>query len=267
MYYLFVILLCFVGLGLIFYKKIKVIKKDIKLQSELVEEDIVMSKGAEKPNEDRELKIEEVENEKVATQAACDDEADVAQKKRVPELVETARKAETLFSRGELDEAEKEYIKVLSLQEDHCDAMNRLGIIYLQQENYPKAELMLKKLIDLNSRNPIFFSNLGIALYKQKKLNEAVVAYEKAIKIDDSRAARFISLGQVYFELDNLEKSLEYFEEAFKRDNKNVDICFQIVDIAKMLDSVGVQKKYLDKTLQIDPYNEEAKTMLADLKE
>lgn len=256
MYYIIALIVSGAGLALLLYKKHLVLRKDAVLQEELREREA-------------RLKFEETAEEEDFPVPPTAEDLDpvLTHKKRIPDVVEANKKADTHYARGEHDEAEREYIRVLSLQPDHQEAMNRLGLIYLKMENYQKAELMLKKLVDLFDRNPVYFSNLGIALYKQQKFNEAVVAYEKAISLDDTRPARFISLGQVFFELNNLKKALNNFEAAYKRNVKNTELCFQIVEIAKMIDDIAYQKKYLDRILELEPYNEEARQLLADLKE
>ena len=181
------------------------------------------------------------------------------------EVNRTFRIADMHFSRGDLETAEKHFIKVLSIYEHHQEALNRLGVIYIQQKQEYKAELLYQKLLKLVTREPVYYSNYGRCLYNQKKHSAAIAAYEKALELDSKRAARFVSLGQIYYELGKYAKALEYFSEAHRLEPRNVEYLQLVADL---YESFGDQKNvelFLKKIVNLDPYNKLATAKLEKL--
>lgn len=169
------------------------------------------------------------------------------------------REAETHFARGEFDEAEKDFIKVLSYQDDHPEALNKLSVIYIQSDDIRKAELMLNKLMGTNTKDPTHFCNYGRCLYSLGRKEDAVTAYLKAIELDPSKPSRHVNVANIYYELENLVQSLEYYQRALELDPYNPEYLSIIVDLAEQTGEPEIQYKTLKKMLDIDPYNYEAK--------
>ena len=159
------------------------------------------------------------------------------------------------FFRGDLVEAEKCFIKVLSLYEHHHEATNRLGVIYIQQKQPYKAELLYKRLLLQNNREPVYYSNYGRCLYNQKKYDQAVASYEVAIKLDSRRAARFVSLGQILYERGKYAQALDLFLRAHKLEPKNKDYLILVADLYEIFNDKHNLEIFLRKVLDIDPYN------------
>lgn len=167
------------------------------------------------------------------------------------------------FTRGNFGEAEKWFIKVLALNENHREALNQLGVIYMQNGNNRRAEILYRKLFSITQREPIYYCNYGRCLYNQKRYAEAIEAYENAIKMDCTRTARYVSVGQIYYELKDLNKALYYFNKALELDPKNLEFLWTTAELAQQIGDNERTHRYLKKILDIDPYNEEAKNKMA----
>lgn len=130
-------------------------------------------------------------------------------------LKSTFMSAEAFFENGDLDEAEKLYIQVLSLDEAHLDANMRLGLIYIKKQLPKKAEAIFRKTLALSPDDPLATSNLGLALYLQRNYEEAKDVYLRAIELDPARGARYISLAHVYRELGDFTSAVQAIHKAF----------------------------------------------------
>ncbi len=75
--------------------------------------------------------------------------------------------------RGELEEAETNYKKVLSMNPDHARAANNLGIVLARQERYGEAEPYLQKAVDFNPGDWRAVENLIKVQLKQNRREEA----------------------------------------------------------------------------------------------
>ncbi len=169
------------------------------------------------------------------------------------------REAETYFARSEFEDAEKSFIKVLSYQDDHPEALNKLSIIYIQGDDLRKAELMMTKLMNTNTKDPTHFCNYGRCLYSLGRKEDAITAYLKAIELDPSKPSRHVNVANIYYELQDLNKSLENYLRALELDPYNGEYLSIIADLAEQTGDTEVQYKTLKKMLDIDPYNYEAK--------
>jgi tetratricopeptide (TPR) repeat protein len=184
-------------LFLIFLRRMRLTLKDIRFQKHLAEEQAMDA---------------EVQTDTFATPE------DAALPKTSARSSFT--KGEAHWKKGEWMEAELAFLAALQADPLHLDAHHKLGLLYLQVENFPQAELYFSRLINLK-KDPVYYSNLGAALYQQQRLVEAAEAYENAIAMDDKRAERMQSLAHVYYELGDDQKALYYLEQALVRKPKD----------------------------------------------
>jgi tetratricopeptide (TPR) repeat protein len=236
----------FAALFLMFVRRLRLTRQDIGFQDNLAEE--------EAADQEAELAVEAEEMED-----APEDEPVKAKSARAAFM-----KADTLFSRGGLDEAEPLFLAVIEADDGHLDAHHKLGMLYMKKEDFPQAELYFSKLVNLK-KDPIYFSNLGAALYQQQRLVEAAEAYENAIALDNRRAARLQSLAQVYFELGDDDKALKNFELAARKKPKDTALKMLIAEYYERLERHDEAVVMLEKILEKEPYNKEAKKMLKKL--
>lgn len=175
------------------------------------------------------------------------------------EINRAYRIADMHFARGDFEEAEKWFIRVLALHEYHTEALNRLGVIYIQNGNPRRAEILYRKLFSVTQKEPAYYANYGRCLYNQGRREEAIEAYENAIKLDCTRPNRFVSVGQIYYEQKDYQKALSYFVRALDLDPTNLEYLNVTAEIAELAGDTERMHKSLKKILEIDPYNEDAK--------
>lgn len=244
----------FLGLCVLFLRRLRMTRKDLLFQEHLIKEEQELAAetaAATAPAEPQQLPLD------------SDDESEKA------ELLGSVRKtfmtADTHFSRNEFAEAEPLFMAILEADPNHLDTHHKLGSMYMKIGNFPQAELYFSKLVNLK-QDPVFFSNLGAALYQQQRLVEAAEAYENAIALDDKRGERLQSLAQVYYELGEDEKALHYFERAARRKPKDLALKIILADYYERLERLEDAIKTLKDLLTADPYNEEVKQRLAKIK-
>lgn len=172
------------------------------------------------------------------------------------------KKAEASFSKGDYKQGERFLIQTLSLDPSNVNAYHKLGLLYLRQEQFGRAETMYQKLVMSAKNDPVYFSNLAVALYQQKKLDAAKVNYKKAIEMDGSRAGRFFSLAQVLKELGEIQDSLNNFKKAIEMDPKNLDYLLTLAQVYMDANFMDEARQLLGQILVLYPHNEIAKEMM-----
>lgn len=182
--------------------------------------------------------------------------------KKVSKADSLLKRADAYFEKGDIKNGEKTLIQSLSLNPACKDTYHQLGLFYLKQGQYGKAEAMYGKLVASITNDPTYYSNLGLALYQQKKLVEAKESYLKALELDAARAGRFFSLAQIFHELQEFDQALQYFLKATALDSQNIDYLLTLAQFYHDREMDIERQKLLEEILLLDPDN----TMALEMK-
>lgn len=172
------------------------------------------------------------------------------------------KKADSVLAKGDMKQAEQLLIQALALDPSNIDTYHKLGLLYLRQGQFGKAEMMYQKLVTSAKNDPVYFSNLAVALYQQKKLEEAKSNYRKAIELDASRAGRFFSLAQVLQELGEVQEALSHFRKAIEMDPGNLDYLLTLAQVYMEIDMMDDAQALLGEILAAYPENVIAREMM-----
>lgn len=154
------------------------------------------------------------------------------------------------LKQGELDKAEEEFSLVLKkAKEKHGDlekdkttalrALSSLGTLYLQREDFQKAQEYFTQSLELSHEDPTAAYNVGEILFSNQKLDEALQYFELASQIDKSWPAPYLKLGYVYLNKAEYNKSIENFNQFIQLDPDNPEV----PDVKKMIEAIEKLKK------------------------
>jgi len=121
---------------------------------------------------------------------------------------ELYEKASTLLKLGRFQEAKKLYEAVISLDPGYVEALNNLGVIYINEGDFDAAKENLEKAVRLNPRHVESYYNMA-CLYAIKGETEQGLEYlKKAVSLDSNvrEWAREDS------DLQNLKSSEEFIQ-------------------------------------------------------
>lgn len=246
-------LICLMVVVMIFFRRWYLLEKGFLFGK------MVLKKGLKLPSK---LTKEDVE---ITAKEMIPDASQVDPKLRV-KGENFYKKAELELKRGHLPEAEKFYIKAIAMDPSHIESHAKLGTIYLNQEQFGKAELIFRKLILAMNDEATYLSNLALSLFQQKKYSEAKGFYEKAIEIDPNRAGRFFSLAMTNYHLDESEEALKNLEKALGMDPDNLDYGLTLAHWYKEKGLLKESQELIENIHKHWPENEEAAAMLRDIK-
>lgn len=139
-------------------------------------------------------------------------------------------RGDELLKKGKEDEAIKCFISALDIDPQNIEALDRLGMLYMQKQMYNAAGALFEQLVEI-TKEALHYSHLGFALYQQNELEGAKSAYQKSVSIDANRPQRFISLAQVYRQLKFPHHALMAVNKAVELDPENRDYVYLISDI------------------------------------
>lgn len=88
---------------------------------------------------------------------------------------------------GIISDAVDQIRRALAIQPDNYNALNTLGYLYINEQNYKGALDSFERAVSLNPKNPVLMYNLGLAYERQGDKEKALDMYERAKEknIDD----------------------------------------------------------------------------------
>jgi len=175
------------------------------------------------------------------------------------------KRANEFLNNGDLNQAEKYYIKAITQNPKDCRSYNELGVVYLKEKNFPDAINCFKQAIEIDKGNAVFYNNLGLAYHRQGKYKKAISEFKKSIALDPKPSRRYINLGLAYMKLGNFQKAKENFDRALKIDPDNIEYLTLFAQTLLKLGDEDLAKIILKRILKLDPENIEAKRELLRL--
>lgn len=182
----------------------------------------------------------------------------------VQEVRALERQAEKATAHGKYDEAEKLYIRALTVDPRAHDTQTALAKLYLTTDRDAKAEALYKEIL-MKIEDAACYANLGLVLYKQGKYAEACAAYERALEKDPSHAQRTFALGRCYMATGQYDLAAPLLERAsirLSRDTVLLRLLAECYMHIKDIDSAEATYRRINK---LEPYDEEIKAKLVAL--
>jgi tetratricopeptide (TPR) repeat protein len=107
-----------------------------------------------------------------------------ALRKAVPNTRLLYERAANLYRRGRFQDAEKMYKDVLRLNPDHVEALNNLGVVYIQKKDYTGAKSCFEKAIQLRPEFVEPYYNLACLHSIKGEVKEGLIQLKRAISMN-----------------------------------------------------------------------------------
>jgi tetratricopeptide (TPR) repeat protein len=104
---------------------------------------------------------------------------------------------EALLRRGSLDEAKRKIQEELLRHPSSTEGYNLLGIIFVEQKDYPSAQVAFEKALELNPNSNKTRNNLGNVYVTEGKLDLAGKEFRKILRLDPANSEANYNLGLV----------------------------------------------------------------------
>lgn len=163
--------------------------------------------------------------------------------------------ATILCELGRWDDAKNIIINVFNITEEYEEAYQIALKIYLNLNNFIKAEEVAKNWIKLNPNSDY----AHFILAKILMINNDVKAFEhisNALNLNPQNAEYYMLAGNIYEQNHNIENAISYYNEAFEiRPNKELALKLLNINIQSQ-DFLNVEKTY-NKVRKIAPFDVE----------
>jgi protein O-GlcNAc transferase len=131
-------------------------------------------------------------------------------------IEKTVQSAFTLFSSGNLKQAEYLCHEILKTQQDNMQALYLLGLIYYQAANYDLSITYFQKVIHLDPENAGTYINLGNAFHERGFSDKAICSYQKALEINPRLPDAYINLVTTLVGSSRYDEALTYCRKALE---------------------------------------------------
>jgi type IV pilus assembly protein PilF len=121
-------------------------------------------------------------------------------------------------STGELDAAEENFLKSLSLNSSLSRARNNYAAFLFAQGRCAEAEKELEIVVrdTLYSGRPQAFTNLGLCRARLQKSDAAIEALERALTMEQRNPLALFTLAELYYERQSFAKAQQFYQ-AYRR--------------------------------------------------
>ena len=140
--------------------------------------------------------------------------------------------AEELRARFKYDEAITYYKKAIYYDKNNSRYLNKLGVTYNKNGDYPKAIKHHKKALNVltktignkNIETAVYYNDLGLARINNNDYDKAIKELKKSIKIgcNNIAATSYNNLGLAYDKKDDYTNALKCYKKALDIDLKTV---------------------------------------------
>jgi tetratricopeptide (TPR) repeat protein len=179
---------------------------------------------------------------------------------RAPDAKVTRRVADprVLFERGEsalakgaLDDAEKDFRQVLTLDPKSAAAYANLGVIAMRRKQWTTALTNLHKAETLSPTMTGVRLNIGLAYYRQNDFWHATPAFESVVKDQpDSVQARFL-LGQCYFFTERWVEAADTLEPIWPQESNDLTYLYVLGISAEKAERKNLSDRALARLAEV----------------
>ncbi len=129
--------------------------------------------------------------------------------------------AERKLKFGDLDGAEKLYLRLAVVLPKDAKIYAALGKIYLERQNLKDAISSFKAAINRDPKNGFYYYDLARVLFSAERFKEATLCFEKSILINNRIPIRHIGLGLCFMKIGDFERAAASFRKAYDIEPNN----------------------------------------------
>lgn len=142
---------------------------------------------------------------------------------------------------GQLAEAERLYLAVLQLQNNHDDALHMLGLICYQTQRPQLAAAHIGKALSINPRNADYLNNHGLALQASQQFEAAHKSFQQALSLQPKDLGIQLNLANTLLELGRFDEAIPYYRRLLRTSHRE-DIRAALVHCLSAAGNIAHQK-------------------------
>ncbi|NNM59164.1 MAG: tetratricopeptide repeat protein [Legionellales bacterium] len=180
-----------------------------------------------------------------------------------------------LHQEGRLDEAKEAYFAILEGDPACLDALHRLGMLHVQQNEYALATTQFEQILSYDPDDVVAHLHLGnccLRLYKidsnqasAKSLGKARYHFEQAIRLKPDYVEAYNALGNLFHQQDDLLKAMECYQKAVLLRPNYLDALVNLGTISLKLERMDEAQHYFEQIVALYPSHDAANFQLGNI--
>jgi len=163
------------------------------------------------------------------------------------------QKAVELQSAGKPDEAEAAYKAILVTSPDVPEVYQNLGQLYLTKKDYPAAETMFQKGLELRPDSTDMSTLLARVYQESGQSEKAMALIEKSAGANPQDARAQFNRGIFLLNANKNEEAIGAFEAAIKADPNQAEAYYRLGALMVGQGKIPESIQYLEKYLSLNP--------------
>lgn len=141
--------------------------------------------------------------------------------------------AANYFQAGRLDVATEEVGQALAANPNYADAYGLLGLILMQNRDWPKADIAMRKAMELSPQDGNQIHNYGWLQCQQQNFDQAQQWFDKALKAPGYREQpkTLLAKGLCYQQAGQLEPAYQNLFSAYEMDVGNPAAAYNLSNV------------------------------------
>jgi tetratricopeptide (TPR) repeat protein len=136
------------------------------------------------------------------------------------------------LTRGQLDEAERDFRRVLQLDPQSGAAYANLGVVYMRRKQWDKALVALQNAEDRMPQVAGIRLNIGLAYYRQNEFLKAIPPFESVVRDQpDALQPRYL-LGLCYFFAERYADAAATLEPLWEQESTQLPYLYVLSNAA-----------------------------------
>ena len=168
------------------------------------------------------------------------------------DLIKLQEKGFASQQQGDLNAAEKDYLKVLKHDKQNEFALNLLGVVCVRTKRYQEAVRYLSRAVRVNAKDPETHNNLGLAYKGLTDFQKARKAFEQSLHLNARQPVALNNLGNTFAAVDDHEHAISAFEAALSHDPNYVDCLNNLAMSLKEVGRLNDALRVLEHAIGID---------------
>ncbi len=119
-----------------------------------------------------------------------------------------------LHQNGNLDEAQKIYIRLLDKNPGNVEITFLLGVVAIQKKDWLKAINLINKAIKINPENSKFYYHRALANNEMGNPNESILDYNLAIDKNPNYIEAYLNRGAVQQQMQHFEAAIQSYNSV-----------------------------------------------------
>lgn len=169
---------------------------------------------------------------------------------------------EDALNQGHLDEAERDFQKVLALDPRQGGAYANLGVVYMRRKDWPKALTMLRQAEKLLPKVAGIRLNIGLAYFRQNEFLKAIPPFESVVRDEPYALQPRYLLGLCYFFAERWKDAASTLEPLWPQESSQPSYLYVLTITANRAGEKELDDKALSQLVKVGADSPEVRLFL-----